>query len=124
MAIGLGNPRQARFRDLVHGLLYGTARSRSDKTSKDNGLSTIELSHWFYTKAQGNPFFAIQCLSNLFSVRLLTVETTKPDNSSNSNTTVLNKHQDMPDVQGLSNSPGSVVVLVKKKAPIAFQDDV
>ena len=88
LAIGLGNPRQARFRDLVHGLLYRTARRRSDKTSKDDGLSAIELSNWLQTKAQGNPFFAIQYLSYLFSVRLLTVKSAKTDSSTNSTTTV------------------------------------
>ena len=88
MAIRLGNLRQTRLCDLFHGLLYGTARSRSDLTSKDGGLSTVELSHWLYTKVQGNPFFAIQYLSYLFSVRLLTVKSAKTDSSTNSTTTV------------------------------------
>ena len=86
--IRLGNLKQARFRDLVHGLLSSTARSRSDKTSKDDGLSMVWLSHWLYTKAQGNPFFAIQCLSCPFLVELLAVKPAKTDNNSNSTTTV------------------------------------
>ena len=88
LAIGRGNPRQTGLCDLVHGLLYGTARSRSDKTSKDDGLSTIELSHWLHTKAQGNPFFVIQYLPNLFSVRLLTAKSAKTDSSTNNTTTI------------------------------------
>ena len=88
LAIRLGKPRQTGLCDLVHGLLYGTARLISDTTSKDDGQSTIELSDWLYTQIQGNPFFAIQCLSYLFSVRLLTVKPAKTDNNSNSTTTV------------------------------------